>query len=50
MKRKILVATTNPGKLAEIRQMLGDDIEWVGLRDFPNIGEIEEDGKAKSND
>ena len=42
--KKILVATTNPGKLAEIRQMLGGDIEWMGLADFPGIGEIEEDG------
>ena len=42
--RKILVATTNPGKLAEIRAMLGGDIEWVGLAEFPNVGEIKEDG------
>jgi XTP/dITP diphosphohydrolase len=42
--KKILVASTNPGKLAEIKQMLGRDIEWVGLADFPNVGEIEEDG------
>ena len=26
--------------------MLGGDIEWVGLSDFPGIGEIEEDGKT----
>ena len=26
--------------------MLGGDIEWVGLADFPNVGEIEEDGKT----
>ena len=26
--------------------MLGGDIEWVGLSDFPNVGEIEEDGKT----
>jgi XTP/dITP diphosphohydrolase len=42
--RKILVASTNPGKLKELREMLGEDIEWVGLADFPGIGEIEEDG------
>lgn len=42
--RKILVASTNPGKLKELREMLGGDIEWVGLADFPNIPEIEEDG------
>ena len=44
--RKILVASTNPGKLKELREMLGGDIEWVGLSDFPNAGEIEEDGKT----
>jgi XTP/dITP diphosphohydrolase len=42
--RKILVASTNPGKLKELREMLGGDIEWVGLSDFPDVGEIEEDG------
>jgi len=46
MKRKILVATTNPGKIAEIRAMLDLDVEWVGLSDFVGIGEIEEDGKT----
>ena len=45
-RRRILVASTNPGKLAEMRQMLGGDIEWVGLGDFPDIPEIEEDGKT----
>jgi XTP/dITP diphosphohydrolase len=48
MSHKILVATTNPGKLGEIRQMLGGDIEWVGLSDFPGIPEIEEDGSTFS--
>ncbi|HUU19562.1 MAG TPA: RdgB/HAM1 family non-canonical purine NTP pyrophosphatase [Sedimentisphaerales bacterium] len=42
--KRILVASTNPGKLAEIKQMLGGRIEWVSLSDFPNIDEIEEDG------
>ncbi len=46
MKRRILVASTNPGKLKELREMLAGDIEWVGLSDFPNVGEIEEDGKT----
>jgi XTP/dITP diphosphohydrolase len=26
--------------------MLAGDIEWVGLSDFPSVGEIEEDGKT----
>jgi XTP/dITP diphosphohydrolase len=44
--KKILVASTNPGKLKELQEMLGGDIEWVGLADFPDIAEIEEDGKT----
>jgi len=44
MKRKILVATTNPGKIAELRAMLEGDIEWLSLADCDGIGEVEEDG------
>jgi len=44
MKRKILVATTNPGKIAELRAMLVGDIEWLSLADCDGIGEVEEDG------
>ena len=44
MRRKILIATTNPGKIAELRAMLDADVEWLGLSDFEGIYEIEEDG------
>ena len=44
--KKILVASSNPGKIAELRAMLGDDVEWVGLAEFPNVVEIEEDGNT----
>jgi XTP/dITP diphosphohydrolase len=44
MKRKILIATTNPGKIAEIRATLDVDVELVGLSDFAGIGEVKEDG------
>lgn len=44
--KKILVATTNPGKIAELRAMLGSDVEWVGLADFEEIAEIKEDGNT----
>ncbi len=44
--RKILVASTNPGKLKELRELLGGDIEWVSLSDFKDVPEIEEDGKT----
>ena len=46
MKRRILVASTNLGKLKELREMLGGEIEWASLSDFPNVSEIEEDGKT----
>jgi len=47
MKHKILVATTNPGKMKELSQMLAElagQIEWLSLRDFPNANEVKEDG------
>ena len=44
MKTRILVATTNPGKKAELSAMLDLDIEWVGLSDFSGLDEIKEDG------
>jgi XTP/dITP diphosphohydrolase len=44
MKRKIEVATTNPGKIAELRAMLDLDVEWLGLDDFENISDVEETG------
>ncbi len=43
---KILVATTNPGKVAELSAMLGGNVEWVGLREFPDVPEVVEDGKT----
>ena len=42
--RMILVATTNPGKVRELRAMLGGDIEWKILADFPGVREVKEDG------
>jgi XTP/dITP diphosphohydrolase len=44
MNHKILVATTNPGKIAELRALLGADVQWLSLSDFESIAEIEEDG------
>lgn len=41
----LLVATTNPGKLREIRSVLaGVPVTLVSLRDIPSIGEPEETG------
>ena len=41
---KILVATTNPGKITELRTMLEGDTEWLSLADCDGIDEVEEDG------
>ena len=42
--RKILIATGNPGKIAEIRAMLDADVQWLSLADLPAMAEIPEDG------
>jgi len=44
MARSILVATTNPGKLTELSAMLDMDIDWLSLKDFPDVAEVIEDG------
>ncbi len=46
IRKRILVATTNPGKFAEISAMLGAGVQWVSLADFKDLSEIEEDGKT----
>ena len=46
MSRTILVATTNPGKLAELSAMLGADVVFKNLADFPEIPQIVEDGNT----
>jgi len=43
-RKTILVATTNPAKLAELRAMLDADVDWVSLADFPHIDPVAEDG------
>ena len=48
-KAKILAATTNPGKMAELIALFGeltDQVEWVSLLNFPNIEQVEEDGNT----
>jgi XTP/dITP diphosphohydrolase len=44
MEQKILVATTNPGKITELKAMLDLDAQWLDLSYFPEIEEVEEDG------
>ena len=44
--KEILVATSNPGKIVEIRAMLEADVRWLGLADLPPMAEIEEDGST----
>jgi len=42
--KAILVATTNPGKVRELRALLGDRVQWKSLADFPGVDEVTEDG------
>jgi XTP/dITP diphosphohydrolase len=42
--KRILVATTNPGKVRELRALLGDQVQWQSLADFPGLAEVKEDG------
>ena len=42
----IVVATTNPGKIREIKSCLGESFKWLSLVDFKEIKEVEEDGKT----
>ena len=44
--KKILVATTNIGKIAELKAMLDLDAQWLDLSYYPKIEEIEEDGQT----
>ena len=47
MKRKIIFATKNYGKLKEVSHILGDKyFELLSLNDFNNVGEIVEDGNT----
>ena len=46
MKHKILVATTNPGKIAELHELLPGEITLMGLKDFDAIEEVPEHGDS----
>jgi len=43
MQRKILVATTNPGKVRELGQLLGLAVDLVGLSEFQAMPTVVED-------
>ena len=43
--KKLLIATTNPGKLREFKEGFADlDAELLSLKDFPEIVDVEETG------
>ncbi|HYO56832.1 RdgB/HAM1 family non-canonical purine NTP pyrophosphatase [Archangium sp.] len=44
MKPRLLFATSNPGKLRELRGLVGDAVEVVSLKELPPIPEPEETG------
>ncbi|MDH7598930.1 MAG: RdgB/HAM1 family non-canonical purine NTP pyrophosphatase [Sedimentisphaerales bacterium] len=43
---RILIATTNPGKVRELQASLGILARWSTLLDFPGLPKVEEDGKT----
>jgi len=46
---KILVATTNQAKLAELIALIGDldvEVQWLSLSDLPAVSEVVEDGRT----
>ena len=48
-ERKLLLATSNRGKVAELRRMVADlQLEIVGLDGFPNVREVPETGTTFS--
>lgn len=44
MTNTLLIATTNPGKIREIKQYLSNDLTIQTLADYPEITDIEETG------
>ena len=48
MKQTIVIATSNPGKFAELSEMLDleQSVQWKSLSDFDGLVEVEEDGHA----
>ncbi|MCD6365072.1 MAG: non-canonical purine NTP pyrophosphatase [Planctomycetes bacterium] len=38
------MASTNPGKVAELSAMLDADVDWVGLDAFEDLEEVVENG------
>lgn len=45
---RLVLATRNPGKVAELRRILAGrfDVELVGLADFPAVGDVAETGST----
>ncbi len=46
MKPRLLFATTNPGKVKELRGLVGDAVEVVSLKELPPVPEPVEDGET----
>lgn len=43
-KRTVVIASKNPGKIAEMKAILPDNLTILSLEDFPEIQEVEETG------
>lgn len=47
MSKRVVLATRNAGKIAELRRILAPyDVELVGLDEFPEVGEVAETGTS----
>ena len=47
--KKLILASTNKHKIAEIKSILGEDYEILSLTDIGFVGDIEEYGKTSSD-
>jgi XTP/dITP diphosphohydrolase len=43
---QIVISTTNPGKIGELRATLGEIVKWLSLSNFPKIEPVEESGQT----
>ncbi|MCL5676334.1 MAG: XTP/dITP diphosphatase [Firmicutes bacterium] len=47
MKRQVVLATRNPGKVRELQRLLeGADVQMLSLAEFPGAPEVEETGRT----
>jgi XTP/dITP diphosphohydrolase len=45
-EKQIVISTTNRGKIAELRVVLGEIVSWLSFVDFPDVKSVEETGRT----